>query len=409
MTRVRGSVWAYILVAVAATCMLPLAMRNHGVNASKAYRHSAFSTKQHPLTRSAPYPCTCGNETSSRFSLSSPSHARLSLEDPVSLPGDLALHEWAGYETVWYIGQVSSVDQKRRFGVLYMLYAGATPDGMCPSAPGGVWAAIAAPDYPETKHPGPGRFWQDARLAPTLISTADPFTLWDATNQWGLRQLSTSSKWQDMSMEVQSDVDGGFSFSLQLNADIIPLQAMGVDGMTPGGCTQHRGQGRIGTNGTVRLGSESWEVSGTVWYQHMWGTPEGPARTWRWYNAELSDGYSMQFVFFDGAPEEFSYGNVVSPDGRTNTYLAAERIQLEQDPASVWISPHTGRAYNTSSTIRVPDLGIELHYQTWIEDNEVLLTPTATQAVFYEGVSDVWGWNQGNKVMGNGYTERYMG
>ena len=367
----------------------------------------------------APFACHCDNATSATAG---------SLGNPVSLPGDLILHAWSGYETVWYIGQVSTSESPaRRFGVLWMLYSGASPDGMCPSATTGAWAALAVPQETTTDHahkhahhagsrrhaasvssgPAPGTFVQDSRLGPSMLVSPSPFALWDAPNQWGLRQLSTSNDWQLMNMSVQA-ADQGFAFDLQLNASVVAMQAMGFNGVAPDTCVQHRGQPRIAATGTVTLGAEVLSVSGTIWSQHMWGiSPSGTARSWRWYNAELSDGWSAQFVFFDAPSQDASYGNLISPDGSKNIELAAEEIELTQDPLSVWVSPRSGHAYNTSSTIRIPASATVLHYQTWIADNEVLITPDSTLPLFYEGVSDVHGTHQGEAVNGNGYTERF--
>lgn len=385
---------------------------------------SAFAFAGHAVLAPTPFTCSCDNT-------SSPTPASLfgasispSLGNPVALPGDLVLHPWSGYETVWYIGQVSTTESPaRRFGVLWMLYSGASPDGMCPSATTGAWAALAVPQETTNEHghkhhstrrrasfssgPAPGTFIQDARLAPTMLVSPSPFAMWDAPNQWGLRQLSTSNAWQLMNMSVTA-VDQGFAFDLQLNASVVAMQAMGLNGVAPDSCVQHRGQPRIAATGTVTLGSEVLSVSGTIWSQHMWGiSPTGPARSWRWYNAELSDGWSAQFVFFDAPSQDASYGNLISPDGSKNIPLSSDLIELTQDPLSVWVSPRSGHAYNTSSTISIPSYQTVLHYQTWIADNEVLITPDSTLPLFYEGVSDVQGTHMGATVTGNGYTERF--
>lgn len=368
---------------------------------------SVLAFAGHATLSPAPFTCTCDNSTVS------------SLGNPVSLPGDLVLHPWSGYETVWYIGQVSTDESPaRRFGVLWMLYSGASPSGMCPSATTGAWAALAVPDAANehgqhhrrrrsSSGPAPGSFIQDARLAPTMLVSPIPFSMWDAPNQWGLRQLSSSNDWQLMNMSVQA-ADQGFAFDLQLNASVVTMQAMGDNGVAPGSCVQHRGQPRIAATGTVTLDSETVSVSGTIWSQHMWGiSPAGPSRAWRWYNAELSDGWSAQFVFFDAPSQAASYGNLISPDGSKNIALSSDLIALTQDPDSTWVSPRSGHAYNTSSTITVPSFQTVLHYQTWIADNEVLITPGSTLPLFYEGVSDVSGTHQGAQVTGNGYTERF--
>jgi len=386
-----------------------------------------------------PFPCNCGNATAATASTSA---APFSVGGPVSVPGDLTLHPWASYETVWYIGQVSTIPTAeapvvRRFGVLYTLYATGSAQGMCPSGVGGVWAALAVPDAkplnegrirrhshhrraPTTASsaPAPGAFLQDSRLLPAgMASSAQPFALWDAAHQWGLRQVASSTKapeqqWMQMNFTASSSADGGFGYNLQLDASRIPVQAMAASGTMPGTCVQHRGQPRIAAKGTVSIGKETLLVAGTVWYQHMWGSPPaGAGLRWRWFNAELSDGWAAQFVFFDAPAEQvaLSYGNLISPDGRNNTYIPAADMQLQQDPAATWISPHSGKAYNTSSTISVPSLGLQLQYRTWQADNEVLLTPGSNTAIFYEGVSDVWGTHRASAVTGNGYTERFQG
>ena len=158
----------------------------------------------------------------------------------------------------------------------------------------------------------------------------------------------------------------------------------------------------VAAAGEVVVDGETVPVSGTLWYQHMWGRVGAASISWHWFYVELSDGWSAQFARIDAPLDNTSYGNVVSPGGVNNTYLNASAYTLEQsDP---WVSPHTGTTYNMSSHLVVPSMGLDLYLQTLQPDNELL-----TSSPFYEAASVVSGTHYGLLVTGTAFTERVPG
>jgi hypothetical protein len=129
-------------------------------------------------------------------------------------------------------------------------------------------------------------------------------------------------------------------------------------------------------------------------------SPAGPAPTPALEHC--SDGWSAQFVRFLPPHDSDSYGNVLSPATHgnvTNIFVSASEFSLTQ--ADPWVSPATGRVYNTSSHIVVPALGLDLDVRTLIDDNEV------AEWSLYEGASAVTGTHNGAAVTGTGFTEAF--
>jgi hypothetical protein len=119
---------------------------------------------------------------------------------------------------------------------------------------------------------------------------------------------------------------------------------------------------------------------------------------------ELSDGWSGSFLHNlpPFTPPDFSYGNLVSPDGSTNILVLADEFEVvTSDPA---VSP-TNRTWNTTARVTSATLHLDVVYSALIKNNEIDAGPAAA---FSEALSVVKGTHLGVAVTGVGYLEQFV-
>jgi predicted secreted hydrolase len=201
--------------------------------------------------------------------------------------------------------------------------------------------------------------------------------------------------------------DGGdFAVDLRLE-QIKPPALQGQDGLSPksaepGNASYYYTLSRLLTSGTIRVGQETFTVTGATWKDHEFSTSALGlnAQGWDWFGLQLDDNRELmlgQIRLVDGGREPAFGGLLVEPDGSTR-YLPAESFTFEV--TTTWTSPHTGAIYPAGWTIRI-DLG---------DPDPLVLTLTpllADQELHGSGGIDYWeGAVQiSGDVAGYGYAE----
>ncbi len=104
---------------------------------------------------------------------------------------------------------------------------------------------------------------------------------------------------------------------------------------------------RLLAEGTITIGGQPFNVSGTAWKDHEFSTSAlgGSALGWDWFGLQLDDGREMmvgQIRLSDGGRDPYFGGLLILPDGSTR-YLPADSFTL--DSTATWDSPHTGATY----------------------------------------------------------------
>jgi predicted secreted hydrolase len=222
--------------------------------------------------------------------------------------------------------------------------------------------------------------------------------LW--VDDWTMRRATDGSL-----TLAATDRDSGIAVDLRL-APRTPLVPQGEGGVSrkgpePGNASAYVSWTRLETRGTVRLDGSAWEVTGTSWFDHEWGSTELGAEVvgWDWVGLRLEDGRDLMLYRLrraDGSASPFSAGTLVGRDGAT-THLAADAFSWEA--LSTWTSPHTKASYPARVRVRVPSAGLDLRLSPLLADAEVDARPS-TGTVYWEGPVRVSG-----STAGEGYME----
>ncbi len=172
-------------------------------------------------------------------------------------------------------------------------------------------------------------------------------------------------------------------------------------GRDPGNASYYYSVPRMETSGTVRIGEESFPVSGLSWLDREWSTSalEGSQTGWDWFSLHLDDGRDTMFYRLrrdDGTTDPFSSGTLVQADG-TSRRLAREEVQLEA--IGRWMSPASGIGYPSRWRLRVPRERLDLEIAPLLVDQELL-----TSVRYWEGAVTARGVTAGSPG-GSGYVE----
>jgi predicted secreted hydrolase len=169
----------------------------------------------------------------------------------------------------------------------------------------------------------------------------------------------------------------------------------------PGNASYYYSMTRWLTDGSLRLGDDTFSVSGLSWLDREWSTSALGADQlgWDWFALQLSDGSDLMFYNLrklDGSQDEHSAGTWVDADSGS---LHLERDDVEITVTDTWESPEGG-VYPSAWTLRAPELGLELQIRPVMADQELFTTVR-----YWEGAVDVEGHRHGVPIAGRGYVE----
>lgn len=157
---------------------------------------------------------------------------------------------------------------------------------------------------------------------------------------------------------------------------------------TPGNASYYYSLPRMETEGTVRIGGESFAVTGLSWFDREWSTSalEPGQMGWDWFALQLNDGRDLMFYRLrksDGSIDPFSSGTLVAADGRSS-HLAADEVTVEV--IDWWRSPESGVVYPSRWRLRIPRQGLDLEIVPLVANQELPLSFR-----YWEGAVDVRG------------------
>jgi len=163
---------------------------------------------------------------------------------------------------------------------------------------------------------------------------------------------------------------------------------------------------RLATSGTLSIGDEQFEVTGTSWMDHEFGSADlgKDLVGWDWFSIQLADNSELMLYRLrrsDGSPDPASSGTVVSRDGQTR-HLSAGDVRIES--TGTWTSPKSQAVYPSQWRITVPSLELALDLAPALADQE-LRTTSSAQVTYWEGAVSVSGTKQGRPIQGQGYAE----
>ena len=163
---------------------------------------------------------------------------------------------------------------------------------------------------------------------------------------------------------------------------------------------------RLATAGTLSIGGEQFDVAGTSWMDHEFGSADlgQDLVGWDWFSIQLENGADLMLYRLrraDGSADPSSSGTLVDHDGRTQHLTVKDFIM---EPIGFWTSPKTKARYPQQWRLTIPSLNISLDITPRLADQE-LTTSRSTQVTYWEGAVRVTGTSHGRPLKGQGYME----
>lgn len=329
-----------------------------------------------------------------------------------SFPRDHGQHPQHKIEWWYFTGNLRGVGKAsgRRFGyqlTFFRIGVAATPQIAGPWALRDVWMAhLALTD-------ANGKTYHHAdrlnRAGPGLAG-AKPERIWN--EDWSCDVLPSSGGFWLKAV----DAEAGFGLELKVKEGkpaIIHGQAgISAKGPSAGNASHYYSFTRMPSEGTVKVGGETFEVAGDSWMDHEFGTSflEPGTAGWDWFSIQLSDG--SELMLFQIRPQKGGQvaagvaskaGTWIQADGRVIT-LAPEDLVLTAKPGgAVWRSQE-GAEYPLEWQLEVPKHGLRLR-ATAVLPNQEFRTQTMPGLHYWEGAMDYEGQVNGAAVTGQGYLE----
>lgn len=184
-----------------------------------------------------------------------------------------------------------------------------------------------------------------------------------------------------------------------------PPALQGEAGLSPkseqiGNASYYYSLSRLLTSGTIRVGNESFTVTGTTWKDHEFSTSalDETAQGWDWFGLIFDDGRELmvgQIRLQDGGIEPAFGGLLIAADGST-TYLPSDQFTITV--TDTWRSPHTDATYPAAWDVTVNTGETSIHFMITplMADQEL----AETNPSYWEGAVRIYG-----DVTGFGYAE----
>ena len=160
---------------------------------------------------------------------------------------------------------------------------------------------------------------------------------------------------------------------------------------------------RLTTNGTIRLGGKTCNVTGTSWFDHEWATNQLARNQvgWNWLCVQFANRTELmlyQMRLDNGTIDPVSNGTFVDPDGKVTHLTSADFAMM---PLARWRSEKTGADYPIEWRIEIPSRALTFTVRPILKDQELALTPLA----YWEGAIDAMGKVRDKEIRGAGYLE----
>ncbi|ULA59696.1 MAG: AttH component of AttEFGH ABC transport system [Nitrospira sp.] len=177
-------------------------------------------------------------------------------------------------------------------------------------------------------------------------------------------------------------------------------------GTDPGQASHYYSLTRLATEGQIRVGIETFTVTGLSWMDHEFGSADLGQNVvgWDWFSLQLSDATELMWYSLrraDGSSDPVSSGTLVLADGRVQP-LDSQDLTIA--PLAYWTSPRSKGRYPQRWRLTSPALGMDVTVDSLLADQE-LDTSRSTRVTYWEGAVSVSGRVRGAPVTGRGYVE----
>lgn len=320
-------------------------------------------------------------------------------------PADHGAHERFRTEWWYYTGQLTAADG-RRFGFELTFFRRGMPPDQVHTLPS-TWsiqqlylAHFALTDLDA------GRFYFADKVSREGLGKAGAETgrlhVW--VDRWSLVMDDRTTHHQ-----LQAATD-----AFAINLDALPEKppvlhgqnGISRKGAAPGQSSHYYSLTRLATGGQIRVGTETFAVTGLSWMDHEFGSADlgQDVVGWDWFSLQLSDSTELMWYSLrraDGSSDPVSSGTLVLADGHAQP-LDAHDLTIE--PLAYWTSPRSKGRYPQQWRLRAPAIGIDLTVESLLADQE-LDTARSTRVTYWEGAVSASGQARGMPVKGRGYVE----
>ncbi len=319
-------------------------------------------------------------------------------------PRDHGSHDAFRTEWWYYTGHLSTTDG-RRFGYQLTFFRRGMPPDQVKTLPS-RWsltqlylAHFAVTDL--SNH----RFLYGEKISRAGIGKAgaEPESLQVWIDDWSARSSG------DATQQLRAK-DRDIAIALNLAPEKPPVihgtQGISRKGAEPGQASHYYSFTRLTASGSLTIGTESFDVTGTSWMDHEFGSADlgDDLVGWDWFSIQLDDGTELMLYRLrraDGSAAPVSSGTVVDREGH-GRHLPIESFTL--DPTTYWTSETSHARYPQRWRVTIPSRQLSLDLNPLMAEQE-LRTSRSTQVTYWEGAIEATGTSQGRPVRGQGYME----
>ena len=339
------------------------------------------------------------DETAHAFDMATPGYQ-------YRFPHDHGAHERFRTEWWYYTGHVVAADG-HRFGFELTFFRRGMPPDQVQTLPS-RWsiqqlylAHFALTDLDA------GRFYYADKVSREGLGKAGAET--DRLHVWVDRWSLLTNDPAASSHQLQAATD-----SVAINLTVIPQKPPvihGHDGLSrkgadPGQASHYYSLTHLATEGQIRVGTETFAVTGLSWMDHEFGSADLGQNVvgWDWFSLQLSDSTELMWYSLrraDGSSDPVSSGTLVLADGRAHA-LDAQDLSIE--PLAHWTSPRSNGRYPQRWRLTSATMGLDVTVESLFADQE-LDTARSTGVTYWEGAVSVSGQVRGAPVTGRGYVE----
>lgn len=208
-----------------------------------------------------------------------------------------------------------------------------------------------------------------------------------------------------------TDQDNGFSIQLQLDPVKSPTfhgdNGYSQKGDEVGNASAYYSWTRLKTSGQLKIGDITYEVNGTSWFDHEYGSSQlgkGVAG-WDWFSIHFDD--KSELMLYQLRKEE---GGAIPQSSATIVKKNGDVITVNQEdwtltPLSFWKSEETGANYPIKWQLEIPKHQIDVRIEARVKHTE-MVTKESTNVTYWEGPIHTSGTHTGTGYMElTGYAE----
>ena len=323
-----------------------------------------------------------------------------------AFPRDHGAHEEFRTEWWYYTGQLTAKDG-RPFGYELTFFRRGMPREQTKTLPS-QWAVthlylahFAISDLSK------GRFHYTEKISRAGLDKAGAAR--DRLHVW-IDHWSAESPPNTSGAQTLQATEGDLAIQLTVSPGKPPV-VHGIDGISrkgpvTGQASHYYSYTRLATTGTVTIGNESFDVTGTSWMDHEFGSADLDKDLvgWDWFCLQLDDQRELMLYRLrrtDGSADPASSGTLIDRNGLGHHLLLGD---FTLEPTSYWTSPTSKARYPQRWRLTIPSQQLSLELVPRMADQE-LSPKRSTQVTYWEGAIETTGTSLGKPIHGQGYME----